>query len=131
KIFVRRGGPNYQEGLRLVRQLGDDLGVEIHVYGPETHITEIVPLALLNHGSGLNTSQLQLSESIGNAIQDQMVDTTNYTQTPKHDKGKANGDASHHVEEDFTPIANPRERMTYFEMPDTQPSHPWYAPFAN
>ncbi|WFD03323.1 ATP citrate synthase [Malassezia obtusa] len=46
RIFVRRGGPNYQEGLRAMRLLGEELGVEIHVFGPETHITDIVPLAL-------------------------------------------------------------------------------------
>ncbi|CAE6419664.1 unnamed protein product, partial [Rhizoctonia solani] len=46
KIFVRRGGPNYQEGLRAMTLLGESLGVPIKVYGPETHITEIVPLAL-------------------------------------------------------------------------------------
>lgn len=46
RIFVRRGGPNYQEGLRAMRLLGEELGVEIHVFGPETHITNIVPLAL-------------------------------------------------------------------------------------
>jgi ATP citrate (pro-S)-lyase len=46
EIFVRRGGPNYQEGLRLMRELGDTLGVPLHVFGPETHITAIVPLAL-------------------------------------------------------------------------------------
>ncbi|KIL59919.1 hypothetical protein M378DRAFT_14480 [Amanita muscaria Koide BX008] len=46
KIFVRRGGPNYQEGLQAMRLLGESLGVPIRVFGPETHITEIVPLAL-------------------------------------------------------------------------------------
>jgi ATP citrate (pro-S)-lyase len=46
KIFVRRGGPNYQEGLKAMRHLGESLGVPIKVYGPETHITDIVPLAL-------------------------------------------------------------------------------------
>jgi len=46
RIFVRRGGPNYQEGLRAMRLLGEDLGVEIQVFGPDTHITDIVPLAL-------------------------------------------------------------------------------------
>ncbi|KAI0219284.1 ATP citrate lyase subunit 1, partial [Massospora cicadina] len=46
RVFVRRAGPNYQEGLRAMRQLGEELGVEIHVFGPETHITAIVPLAL-------------------------------------------------------------------------------------
>ncbi|KIY63972.1 ATP citrate lyase isoform 2 [Cylindrobasidium torrendii FP15055 ss-10] len=46
KIYVRRGGPNYQEGLKAMRLLGESLGVPIRVFGPETHITEIVPLAL-------------------------------------------------------------------------------------
>lgn len=46
RVFVRRGGPNYQEGLKAMRLLGESLGVPIKVYGPETHITDIVPLAL-------------------------------------------------------------------------------------
>ena len=52
KIFVRRGGPNYQEGLKAMSLLGESLGVPIRVFGPDTHITEIVPLAL-----GINTSK--------------------------------------------------------------------------
>lgn len=46
RIFVRRGGPNYQEGLRAMQLLGEELGVPISVFGPDTHITDIVPLAL-------------------------------------------------------------------------------------
>ena len=46
KIFVRRGGPNYKEGLRIMRDLGEELGVPIEVYGPETHMTRIVNMAL-------------------------------------------------------------------------------------
>ena len=46
KIYVRRGGPNYEQGLKLMRSLVDRLGVPIEVYGPETHMTRIVPLAL-------------------------------------------------------------------------------------
>jgi ATP-citrate lyase beta-subunit len=46
KIYVRRGGPNYKEGLDKMRQLGETLGVPIEVYGPETHMTKIVSLAL-------------------------------------------------------------------------------------
>lgn len=46
KIYVRRGGPNYQEGLRLMSDLGKTLGVPIEVYGPETHMTKIVSLGL-------------------------------------------------------------------------------------
>ncbi|KAH8114379.1 succinyl-CoA synthetase-like protein [Phellopilus nigrolimitatus] len=45
-IFVRRGGPNYQEGLKAMRLLGKSLGVPVKVYGPDTHIIEIVPIAL-------------------------------------------------------------------------------------
>ena len=57
RIFVRRGGPNYQEGLKAMRLLGESLGVPIKVYGPDTHITEIVPLALgIKGGSGKNAS---------------------------------------------------------------------------
>jgi len=46
KIYVRRGGPNYKEGLKNMRELGKELGVPIEVYGPETHMTRIVSLAL-------------------------------------------------------------------------------------
>jgi ATP citrate (pro-S)-lyase len=46
KIYVRRGGPNYKEGLNRMRELGKDLGVPIEVYGPETHMTKIVSMAL-------------------------------------------------------------------------------------
>jgi len=46
KIYVRRGGPNYQEGLCQMRKLGESLGVPIEVYGPETHMTKIVSIAL-------------------------------------------------------------------------------------
>jgi len=46
KIYVRRGGPNYEVGLKLMRNLGERLSIPIDVYGPETHMTRIVPLAL-------------------------------------------------------------------------------------
>lgn len=46
EIYVRRGGPNYKEGLRLMKELGEGLGVPIHVYGPETHMTKIVRMVL-------------------------------------------------------------------------------------
>lgn len=45
-IFVRRGGPNYQEGLRVMREVGQSLGVPVHVFGTETHMTAIVGMAL-------------------------------------------------------------------------------------
>jgi len=46
KIYVRRGGPNYKEGLRIMKDLGSELGIPIDVYGPETHMTRIVDMAL-------------------------------------------------------------------------------------
>lgn len=45
-IWVRRAGPNYQEGLKNMRITSDELGLNMHLYGPETHITAVVPLAL-------------------------------------------------------------------------------------
>jgi ATP-citrate lyase beta-subunit len=52
KIFVRRGGPNYQEGLRMMKELGKELGIPIEVYGPEMHMTRIVNLALEGKTAG-------------------------------------------------------------------------------
>ncbi|MBU0590636.1 MAG: ATP citrate lyase citrate-binding domain-containing protein [Candidatus Micrarchaeota archaeon] len=45
-IYVRRGGPNYQTGLKLMRDLGKELGVPIEVFGPEASMTKIVPMAI-------------------------------------------------------------------------------------
>jgi len=45
-IWIRRAGPNYVEGLRKVKVASDKLGLNIKVYGPETHITAVVPMAL-------------------------------------------------------------------------------------
>ncbi|GIL78202.1 hypothetical protein Vretimale_7587 [Volvox reticuliferus] len=54
RIFVRRGGPNYQKGLALMRSLGDELGVPISVYGPESSMTGICAEAIeyLKHEDG-------------------------------------------------------------------------------
>lgn len=45
KIYVRRGGPNYGTGLAAMRALGNELGLDIDVYGPETSMTGICKLA--------------------------------------------------------------------------------------
>lgn len=45
KIYVRRGGPNYETGLRNIMQSAKRLGLSIDVYGPETHLTEIIRLS--------------------------------------------------------------------------------------
>ena len=45
-IYVRRGGPNYVEGLEKMRRVGERIGVPVEVFGPETHMTRIVAMAL-------------------------------------------------------------------------------------
>ncbi|KAK2727044.1 hypothetical protein QYM36_007785, partial [Artemia franciscana] len=45
-IFARRAGPNYQEGLRIMRDVGSSLGIPFFVFGPETHMTAVVGMAL-------------------------------------------------------------------------------------
>ena len=46
QIYVRRGGPNYKEGLENMRKMGKRIGLPVEVYGPETHMTRIVSMAL-------------------------------------------------------------------------------------
>jgi len=46
-VWVRRGGPNYAEGLAIMRRACEDIGIESHVYGPEAHLTTIVRDALV------------------------------------------------------------------------------------
>ncbi len=46
KIYVRRGGPNYKKGLKDIGEAAKRLGLYMEVYGPETHITDIVRIAL-------------------------------------------------------------------------------------
>jgi len=46
RIYVRRGGPNYEIGLKRIKKAAEELGLPIEVYGPETHMTEIVKKAI-------------------------------------------------------------------------------------
>ncbi|KAK6922251.1 ATP-grasp fold, succinyl-CoA synthetase-type, partial [Dillenia turbinata] len=45
-IYVRRGGPNYQKGLAMMRTLGDKIGIPVEVYGPEATMTGICKQAI-------------------------------------------------------------------------------------
>lgn len=47
KMYVRRGGPNWQEGLRLLKNAGEELDLPMEIFGPDMHVSGIVPLALL------------------------------------------------------------------------------------
>jgi len=46
KIYVRRGGPNFEIGLKNIEEAAKKLGLYIEVYGPQTHVTDIVRMAL-------------------------------------------------------------------------------------
>jgi ATP citrate (pro-S)-lyase len=46
RIYVRRAGPNWQTGLKLIREVGQQLEVPIEVFGPEATMTTIVPMAV-------------------------------------------------------------------------------------
>jgi ATP citrate (pro-S)-lyase len=46
RIYVRRGGPNYQAGLKMMRELGKETGIPVEAFGPETHMTKVVPMAM-------------------------------------------------------------------------------------
>lgn len=46
QIWVRRAGPNYQEGLKNIKSAAEELQLNMHVFGPEMHVSGIVPLAL-------------------------------------------------------------------------------------
>jgi len=54
RIYVRRGGPNYEKGLKDIKEAAERLGLPIEVYGPETHITDIVRMALEEDKKGAN-----------------------------------------------------------------------------
>jgi ATP citrate (pro-S)-lyase len=61
KIYVRRAGPNYQEGLEMMKNLARQQDLAIEVYGPETHMTQIVPLAL---GLPVKTTKPKLVQAV-------------------------------------------------------------------
>jgi len=46
KIYVRRGGPNYEIGLAKIREAGRRLGLDMEVHGPDMHMTRVVNIAL-------------------------------------------------------------------------------------
>lgn len=47
QIWVRRAGPNYQEGLKNMKAATQELGLNAKIFGPEMHVSGIVPLALI------------------------------------------------------------------------------------
>ncbi|OCH88544.1 ATP-citrate synthase [Obba rivulosa] len=118
RIYVRRGGPNYQEGLKAMRLLGESLGVPIKVYGPETHITEIVPLALGVKGKPKNNIQ-------------------SVPPTPAVPSSPTSGSDSHSYPEPSPAVGTihpdgertqANDHIVHFDT-TAQPSRPWFRPF--
>ncbi|KAF5434898.1 ATP-citrate lyase beta-subunit [Candidatus Methanophagaceae archaeon] len=52
KIYIRRGGPNYEAGLAKIREAGKILDLDMEVHGPDMHMTKVVSIALKNLDGG-------------------------------------------------------------------------------
>ncbi|KAH0582128.1 hypothetical protein H2248_011781 [Termitomyces sp. 'cryptogamus'] len=119
KIFVRRGGPNYQEGLKAMRLLGESLGVPIRVFGPDTHITEIVPLAL-----GVEVKKTAVTASV-EGTRSVQVDTPP-PQVEPVDVPTEGGVGSIHKDGERT---QPNDQIVRFDISSGPSSRPAYRPF--
>lgn len=118
KIFVRRGGPNYQEGLKAMRLLGESLGVPIRVFGPDTHITEIVPLAL-----GIDTTK-RTNNISADGLKSVQPDTPPPQVATTYDPGDALG--SIHPDGERT---QPSDLLVHFDTHGASATRPSYRPF--
>ncbi|RXW15752.1 hypothetical protein EST38_g10102 [Candolleomyces aberdarensis] len=122
KIFVRRGGPNYQEGLKAMRLLGESLGVPIRVFGPDTHITEIVPLAL---GIDLSKSKTSNAPASGlKSIQPGTPPAQAEQVAPVSDANETVG--AIHPDGERTQAS---DNIVHFETKVSQSGRPWFRPF--
>lgn len=117
KIFVRRGGPNYQEGLKAMRLLGESLGVPIRVFGPDTHITEIVPLAL---GIDLSSKTSHVPKSVQPNTPPPQADQV----APVPEANEAVG--SIHADGERTQVA---DNIVHFQTKVAEGGRPWFRPF--
>lgn len=124
RIWVRRAGPNYQEGLKAMRLCGESLGVPIKVYGPEAAITAIVPMALgLNKPEG-DLARTASQQSIAAAVE---AVTANGKKNAVTEKGP-----------DRVPVGTikpdggreqPGDQIVHFDTVERTSSRPWYRPF--
>ncbi|KAI0037237.1 citrate synthase-like protein [Vararia minispora EC-137] len=115
RIYVRRGGPNYQEGLKAMRLLGESLGVPIHVYGPETHITAIVPIAL-----GIKKDTKSVPPSISQTPSAPGAATPSGDAVPEPGVGTVNADGTRQ---------QPNDQIVRFDTVGSQSQRPSYRPF--
>ncbi|CDO69080.1 hypothetical protein BN946_scf184992.g29 [Trametes cinnabarina] len=121
KIYVRRGGPNYQEGLKAMRLLGESLGVPIKVYGPDTHITAIVPLALGVTSKPKNPIHSIAPTPVGPPSPKSSASCQNLAPEPSVGSIHADGERT-----------QAQDQIVNFEDKTgkgSQPQRPWYRPF--
>ncbi|KAJ2764836.1 ATP citrate lyase subunit 1, partial [Coemansia nantahalensis] len=123
RVFVRRAGPNWQEGLRAMRELGETLGVEIRVYGPETHVTAIVPLALGKASAGAVGAGFK--DSLAKQIPDSNAGTTPGT------PGQMDVDPLRSAGSAATPAVAPTAAAAAAAAAaeEAGAGAPWYSPF--
>ncbi|KAJ7599131.1 ATP-citrate synthase [Mycena floridula] len=117
KIFVRRGGPNWQEGLKAMRLLGESLGVPIRVFGPDTHITEIVPLALGVKGKESGMKSIPQTGAATPAVVEVEVKSV----ATESGVGSINPDGGR---------TQPDDRIVRFGEGEVT-TNPWYLPFTS
>ncbi|KAJ1664933.1 ATP citrate lyase subunit 1 [Coemansia sp. RSA 1813] len=121
RVFVRRAGPNWQEGLRAMRELGETLGIEIRVYGPETHVTAIVPLALGKTSAGAVGAGFK--DSLTKQIPDSAAVSTPGTPGQMDVDPLRSGASTSQTP--AAPAAAPQQQVS----DAAQEVAPWYAPF--
>ncbi|KAJ2390075.1 ATP citrate lyase subunit 1, partial [Coemansia sp. RSA 2611] len=119
RVFVRRAGPNWQEGLRAMRELGETLGIEIRVYGPETHVTAIVPLALGAAGA----AGAGFKDTLAKQIPDSTADTSAPGTPAQMDVDPLRSDAA------ATPAVPRPAPAPAADAADAAAAAPWYSPF--
>ena len=120
RIFVRRGGPNYQEGLKAMRLLGESLGVPIKVYGPDTHITAIVPIAL-----GVKTTQKSVLDS-AKSIPPSVPASPPPGKVVGGSPGPEAAVGAIHLSGERT---QPGDQIVHFADGKKSAARPWYKPF--
>jgi ATP citrate (pro-S)-lyase len=119
-IWVRRAGPNYQEGLKAMRLCGESIGVPMKVYGPESPITAIVPMALGISKPPITRAPSPSPESAAPAASTEAPTASSSAQDAhKTPVGsiKANGDRE-----------QPGDQIVHFKT-ESHSSRPFYRPF--
>ncbi|WVQ98068.1 hypothetical protein IAU59_005190 [Kwoniella sp. CBS 9459] len=118
-IWVRRAGPNYQEGLKAMRLCGESIGVPMKVYGPESPITAIVPMAL-----GIDRPASAATRNV-----------TPITSAPASPGAEKSGSAANGGSDPVGAIkANgsreqPNDQIVRFQTEQAPGSRPWFRPF--